>query len=104
MMEQALAISRQLRDHFQTSGILSTLAGYRFRAGGWNQALADFKEAIEIAQQIGSDKARALSEMNLGTALYYQGEFNEAEQHLEAGLKSGFITGYVTAHRIANSP
>jgi tetratricopeptide (TPR) repeat protein len=86
MMEEALAIGRQLKDCFQISRILSTLAGFRFRAGNWSQASSEFREALEIAEGIGSDKARALSEMNLGTALLYQGEFNEAEEHLELAL------------------
>jgi tetratricopeptide (TPR) repeat protein len=76
-----------MRDHFKTAEILNTLGSYRFYAGDWPGAMAEFQQALVLAEQIGSEKAIAVSELNLGTAAIDLGHDEEAEKHLKQGLQ-----------------
>lgn len=83
---QSLTMSQQLNDHFQTAELLNTLGTYKFDAGDWPGAVTDFRQALHIADRLGSDKIRAQSEGNLGVAHIYLGDDETALQHLTSGL------------------
>jgi ATP/maltotriose-dependent transcriptional regulator MalT len=84
---EALQISRVMRDHFKTAEILNTLGSYRYQAGDWSGAMADFLQAKSLSEQVGSEKALAYSSMTLGTAYIDLGDNEEAESHLQQGLR-----------------
>ena len=86
LTQEALQISQQMRDHFKTAEVLTTLGSYRYNAGDWPGAMADFHQGLALAEQIGSEKAVAFSKITLGTVLIDLGDDEEAEKHLEDGL------------------
>lgn len=86
LTQAALETSEHVHDHFKSAEILTSLASYKMNAGDWLSAMDDFHQALALAEQIGSEKACARLEVNLGTAYIDRGEYSEAQQHLKAGL------------------
>lgn len=84
---EALEISRALHDYFQVASILSNLSTYRYTGGDWQGAIADFNQALELAENLSSQKLRVAVEVNLGTAYINTGEADLAQKHLERGLE-----------------
>ncbi|MCL4860162.1 MAG: CHAT domain-containing protein [Caldilineaceae bacterium] len=83
---QALAISRQLHDHFWTMLLLTNLAIDKLHIGDWQEAVDELKQGLNLAEQLGAHKQRASLEANLGEVAMYKGDFGAAEEYLEHGL------------------
>jgi tetratricopeptide (TPR) repeat protein len=86
LTQESLQVSQQMRDHFKTAEILTTLGSYHYNSGDWPTATAEFHQALALAEQIGSKKAVAYSAITVGTVLIDQGDDEEAERQLENGL------------------
>jgi tetratricopeptide (TPR) repeat protein len=83
---QALAICRQLHDTFWIVGLLINLAIDKLNLGEWQEATADFQQALALAEKLGGDRQRAFLEANLGELEMLRGNFAMAEQRLRNGL------------------
>jgi len=55
-------------------------------SGLWNEAIATLNKAIEIGEQYAKPSHEATARITLAEILCAQGQFSEAEQHLEKGL------------------
>jgi tetratricopeptide (TPR) repeat protein len=71
---EALDVCRQLHDSVRIISILSNLAVDKYVAGEWAQAIADSREALSLAEQIGNQSQQIMLEQNLGIMLVNTGD------------------------------
>ena len=83
---QALEMSQRLQDHFKTIEILNTLASYKFDIGAWSETISLFDQALRLADRLGSEKAMAHVEMNLGYACIFLDDDETTLEHLTNGV------------------
>lgn len=79
---QALEISRQLHDLYGVLGIISNIGIDKEIGGNWAGAGADYQEALEMAEHLGSLSEQARIHGLLGTLRLHQGDDAAAEEHL----------------------
>lgn len=84
---QALAMSQQLHDHFQTARIYINLGPIKYVAGDWRGAVADLEEGLVIAQKLGALDTRLSLHTNLGGMYVEKGEHEQAFKHLNEALQ-----------------
>jgi tetratricopeptide (TPR) repeat protein len=83
---QALAISRQLNDLYSLVGILSNIGIDKEISGDWAGAGADYQEALQLAEHLGSLAEQARIHNLLGTLRLHQGAGAAAEDHLQRAI------------------
>ena len=84
--QNALEISRQLHDHFQTAQILRNSGMIRYASGDWTGGIADFQQALAMAKRLGSEGNRNRIELNMGIAYTRIGDDETALNHLANSL------------------
>jgi tetratricopeptide (TPR) repeat protein len=92
LTKQALSISEELNDQFKIVELLSTLGTYKHAANDWPGAMADFEQALLLAQDLGNEKVQAMVEANLGYALTLSVDYDAALAHLTEGLELSLKT------------
>jgi tetratricopeptide (TPR) repeat protein len=83
---QALDMSQQLQDHFQTASILRNMGPIKYAAGDWQGAISDMQHALVLAERLGSEQLKAGLEVNLGAAYINTGDDELAFNHLLNGF------------------
>jgi ATP/maltotriose-dependent transcriptional regulator MalT len=84
--QNALEISRQLHDYFQTAQILNNSGMIRYASGDWTGGIADFQQALAMAKRLGSEGNRNRIELNIGIAYAHTGDDETALNHLANSL------------------
>jgi tetratricopeptide (TPR) repeat protein len=79
---QALVVCRELHDSLRTISILSNLAVDKYVTGDWAGAIADCREALSLAEQLGSQTHRLGLIQNLGIMLINSGDDAAALDYL----------------------
>ena len=79
----ALQICEALHDQFRMINVLSNIAISSYCQGEWQIAIQDFKQALALANRLGSEKLQAEVEINLGAAYINTGDDELAAAHLE---------------------
>jgi|GEM_PF-1198427 len=85
--EEALGICEELAesDEYRKANLYSNLGMYKFINDQWQDAIADMKSGLDIADRIGSALVVTRSHVNLGTAYIRTGDFELAREHLTTG-------------------
>ena len=86
MRAQALELSRQLDDLYGLLGILSNIGIDKEIGGDWAGAAADYREALRLAEQLGSLAEQARIHNLLGTLRLHEGDDAAAEGHLQRAI------------------
>lgn len=84
--EHGIALCRELHDQVRLAKMLSNLAIDKSIIGDLNGALADFQQALELSEQLGSDGQRYVLEVNIGTTYIKTGDYEAAYDHLQRAL------------------
>lgn len=84
---QALTMSQQLHDHYQTARIYINLGPIKYVAGDWPGALADLEEGLTIAQRLGAQGTILSLHTNLGGMYVEKGDHAQAFKHLHDVLR-----------------
>ncbi|HEX7973470.1 MAG TPA: AAA family ATPase [Anaerolineales bacterium] len=86
-VQQGLEISRKLGDTFETVNALIDLGILRHTSNDWPGGIAAFDDALALARNLGSRKQQATLELNLGQALTYLSQDEDALSHLQESLR-----------------
>ncbi len=85
-LEQALAVSRELRDRFREASALGTLGNLRSDQGRMEQARAHYDHALAIQRELGNRRAEGVVLGHLGILHREQGRMEQARSHYDAAL------------------
>jgi len=80
-------LKERSNENMETSRLLSRKGFSKMRQGKYDQAKEDFLKALNICENINSDREYANINQGLGTVYSYQGKFNKAISHLETALE-----------------
>jgi tetratricopeptide (TPR) repeat protein len=86
MLEDSLAIHRELGEPENIAATLSTLSTTRLEMGDAVRARQDETEAIGLFRQLGQQLNEGIALRNLGQIALYEGNVAQAREHLNAGL------------------
>jgi len=84
---QALQMSQQLHDHFQTARIYINLGPIKYVDGDWQGALNDLEKGLAIAQRLGALDTIISLHTNLGSMYVERGDHKQAFKHLNSVLQ-----------------
>jgi len=87
LLEQCLALRRQIGDDRETGGALSTLSVVRRHRGEMDQALELEREALTLFRSQSHRFGEAVSLLHLGEYLHIKGDVVGATQHLACCLQ-----------------
>lgn len=82
----ALEASRQLHDLYGLLSIISNIGIDKEISGDWAGADTDYREALRLAEQLGSQAEQARLHNLLGTLRLHQGDDAAAGSHLVVGI------------------
>jgi tetratricopeptide (TPR) repeat protein len=85
--EQALTMSKQLRDHLQTARVYINLGPIKYVGGDWQGAVDDLEKGLAIAQRLGSLDVTLSLYTNLGGMYVEKGDHAKAFRHLNGALR-----------------
>lgn len=85
--EQALIMSKQLRDHLQTARVYINLGPIKYVGGDWQGAVDDLEKGLAIAQRLGSLDVTLSLHTNLGGMYVEKGDHKKAFRHLNGVLR-----------------
>lgn len=97
---QALAMSQQLRHHFQTARVYINLGPIKYVDGDWQGAIADLEEGLAIAQRLGSLDVILSLHTNLGGMYVEKGDHQQASRHLNDVLR---LAGDYDTHQVVTA-
>jgi predicted ATPase/DNA-binding SARP family transcriptional activator len=84
--DQALALSRRLRDEEEEASSLQQLGQIAVQLGQFADARHHLEAALAIAARTGSERTQAVCEWRLGMADLFEKDFGSAGVHIKAGL------------------
>jgi len=86
MLEDSLAIHRELGDPENIAATLSTLSSTRLETGDAARARADETEAIELFRKLGQKLNEGIALRNLGQVALHDNDLQQAGDHLAQAL------------------
>ncbi len=92
-LEEALAINRRIGDRGNEPLYPATLGWVHRSCGDYQQALANGRQAVTLAEELGQAEWTAWSEAFLGWTLLEVYALEEAVQHLEQGMAAAERAG-----------
>ncbi len=84
--EQALQLSREIKNDFLQATALGNLAEYQSETDS-RLALATYSEALRLVQRSGDQSGTATCLTNMGDVFFRRGELGEAEKNYQAALR-----------------
>ncbi|MFN8444736.1 MAG: helix-turn-helix domain-containing protein [Caldilineaceae bacterium] len=87
LVEPALALLRQLDDPFTLQQALFTHGGSSWFHGDLEDAVADYRAGLVIANQLQMPYLLSFHNVFLGVLLYEVGQYEESYQHLSLGVR-----------------
>ena len=83
---QALELSQKLRMHFRTASLMSNLSLDQFFSGNWMDGIVTGREALSLAERLGSQQQRVRLILNTGWMHILTGDDAIAERLLKSSL------------------
>ncbi len=83
MLQDALVLARETENEAEAGGILGEMAGIDYLLGNFDQALAEYEEAVRLAP---NPHRRGMMLINIGSIREYRGEYVKAHLVLEEAL------------------
>jgi tetratricopeptide (TPR) repeat protein len=94
LLEDALALSRNLQAQPELASVLFRLGSVARARGQLSDAHAHFTEACDVSRSIQQPALTALSLWGLGWVAYDEGKFAEARLRAEEGLRLATDAGF----------
>lgn len=86
LLDQSLALFRELGDSLGSLRVLNTLGGVASRQGHYHESAAYYQQALDFYRQLGDRERGAVVLHNLAKATRFQGRFGLARERYEEAL------------------